>query len=160
MAFHCTVHCTDRQHFCSVLLCTKYKCSLDRIDFVCQAPVFGEKAANPTYLGTAQDDLCPFCTSGVKNPRHPRVFLLFFHILYFIFYFLWLLEGSKEKRGDWQLSRSQSINRHVSHNSAITFRCSPLVHVEDMNSWCQIPSTAPDGCDAIDLAELGRLTEQ
>lgn len=122
------------------------------------------KAARHTFLGTAEDDWCPYCTSCVKNTRHPSAFLLlyfiFFVFFHHLFYFLQLLEGSKGKRGDWQLSRSQSINRHVSRNSAITFHCSPLEHVEDMNSWCRIPSVAPDVCDAIGLAELGCLTEQ
>lgn len=108
------------------------------------------------FLGTAGDDWCPYCTSSVKNIRDPRL------ILYLVFcpfssslQLPELQEGSKARR-IWQLSRSKSIDRHVSHNSAITIHCSSLEHVDNMNSWCQIPSIAPDGCDAIDLAELGR----
>lgn len=77
MAFLSTVHSSDRQRFFP-LLCTNDKCSLDRIDCVCRAPVFGEKAANQTRPGTAQDDSCPAFTSCLKNPRHPGVALLYF----------------------------------------------------------------------------------
>lgn len=108
------------------------------------------------FPGTAGDDWCHYCTSSVKNIRDPRL------ILYLVFcpfssslQLPELQEGSKARR-IWQLSRSKSIDRHVSHNSAITIHCSSLEHVDNMNSWCQIPSIAPDGCDAIDLAELGR----
>lgn len=96
-----------------------------------------------------------------KNTRHPRGFpsisLFCLFSLSFFSTSCGYWREAKGTLGDWQHSRSKSINRHVSHNSAITFHCSPLEHVEDMSSWCQIPSIAPDGCDAIDLAELGRL---
>lgn len=43
-------------------------------------------------------------------------------------------KGSREG-GIGSSSEAESINRHVSHNSAITIHCSPMEHVEDMNSW-------------------------
>lgn len=68
-------------------------------------------------------------------------------------------EGERiwRQTGDWQRSRSQrsqSINRHVSQNNAVrnTQRTTA--------AGCQIPSEAPDWCDAISLAELGCLKEQ
>lgn len=58
--------------------------------------MFGEKPANHTFLGTAEYDLCSFCTSGVKNPRHPRVCLLFFPLSFFSF-LLPVVTGGKQR---------------------------------------------------------------
>lgn len=63
-------------------------------------------------------------------------------------------------RGNVGIGSSSETSRStlVSHNSTVTFHCSLLEHVKD--SWCQIPCIATDGCDAINLAELDRLTRQ
>ncbi len=134
--------------------------SLGRIDSVCQAPVF-EGKGGLTGLRRMTDALIVHQVSKTPDTQgFSFYFLYFFFKKNHLFFFQPVLEGIKGKLGNWEHSRSKLINRHVSHNSAITITFSPLEHVEDMNSWCQIPSTAPDGCDAIDLAELGRLTWQ
>lgn len=131
--------------------------SLGRIDSVCQVPVFGgRRRPDIRFLGLQRmiDALIVHLVLKIPDTQGCS---FYFTVLLFHFSPLQLLE---EDKGDWQSSKSKSINRHVSRNGAVTIHCSPLEHVEDMNSWYQIHSIAPDECDAIDLAELGRLTRQ
>lgn len=50
--------------------------------------VFRGKAASHMFLGTAKVDWRPYCTSGVKNARHPRgcPFILFVTFHFFIIF--------------------------------------------------------------------------
>lgn len=79
-------------------------------------------SASHMFVGPAEAEWWWYCTAVVRFLWHPGGFLL----LHFCFYFQQLQkEKHNRKRKHWQLSRRQSINRHVSHNCAITFSLQP-----------------------------------
>lgn len=142
----------------------QHNCSLSRIDSACQAHVFREGSggvADIRVLGLCQMIDALIVLQVLKIPDTQGI--SFFFCLFFIIFSTSCGREAKSSGGErenWQLFRSKSISRHVSHNSEFTIHCSPVEHVEDMSSWCQIPSAAPDGWDAIDLAELGHVAQQ
>lgn len=70
------------------------------------------KAARHTFLGTAEDDWCPYCTSGVKNTRHPSAFLLLYFIfLSFSIIFSTSCSYSREAKGSGGIGSSPEASR-------------------------------------------------